>query len=66
MGLLDPGDSSWSWRQVPVMRPDEIRALNSEERGEALLIARNARGIMLRQPRIFSMKQPPPPSRAGQ
>jgi type IV secretory pathway TraG/TraD family ATPase VirD4 len=64
MGLLDPGDSSWSWRQVPVMRPDEIRALNSEERGEALLIARNARGIMLRQPRIFSMKQPPPPSRA--
>jgi type IV secretory pathway TraG/TraD family ATPase VirD4 len=62
MGLLDPGDSSWSWRQVPVMRPDEIRALNSEERGEALLIARNARGIMLRQPRIFSMKPPAPPS----
>ena len=62
MGLLDPGDSSWSWRQVPVMRPDEIRALNSEERGEALLIARNARGIMLRQPRIFSMKPPAAPS----
>ncbi len=57
-GLLDPGDYSWSWRQVPVMRPDEIRALNSDERGEALLIARSARGILLRQPRIFDMKPP--------
>lgn len=66
MGLLDPGDSSWSWRQVPVMRPDEIRALNSEAQGEALLIARNARGIILRQPRIFSMKPPSPPSKVQQ
>jgi type IV secretion system protein VirD4 len=57
-GFLESGEHSYSWRQVPVMRPDEIRALRSEDKGEALLIARSARGIMLRQPRIFTMKPP--------
>ena len=64
-GFLEAGDHSYSWRQVPVMRPDEIRALRSEERGEALLIARSARGIMLRQPRIFTMKPPPANASSG-
>ena len=38
------------------MRSDRF---DSEDKGEALLIARSARGIMLRQPRIFTMKPPP-------
>lgn len=63
IGFLEHGDHSYSWRQVPVMRPDEIRSLRSEDKGEALLIARSARGIMLRQPRIFTMK--PPPANGG-
>ena len=42
-GLLDAGDYSWSWRQVPVMRPDEIRKIDSEKQGHALLIARSGR-----------------------
>ena len=61
IGILEMGDHSYSWRQVPVMRPDEIRALRSEDKGEALLIARSARGILLRQPRIFEMKPPTTP-----
>jgi len=52
-GLLAPGDYSWSWRQVPVMRPDEIRKIDSEKQGHALLIARSGRGILIRQDRIF-------------
>ncbi|MFN6121303.1 MAG: type IV secretory system conjugative DNA transfer family protein [Actinomycetes bacterium] len=58
LGLLDPGDQSWSWRQVPVMRPDEIRELDSERRGEALLIARSAKGVLIRQPRIYDRTPP--------
>lgn len=58
IGLLDAGDYSWSWRQVPVMRPDEIRKLDSETRGHALMIARSGRGILLRQDRIFDRRPP--------
>lgn len=58
LGLLDAGDYSWSWRQVPVMRPDEIRKIDSEKRGHALLIARSGRGILLRQDRIFNRRPP--------
>jgi type IV secretion system protein VirD4 len=57
-GLLESGDYSWSWRQVPVMRPDEIRKIDSEKRGHALLIARSGRGILLRQERIFNRRPP--------
>ena len=57
-GLFDAGDYSWSWRQVPVMRPDEIRKIDSEKRGHALLIARSGRGILLRQDRIFNRRPP--------
>ena len=57
-GLFDSGDYSWSWRQVPVMRPDEIRKLDSEKRGHALLIARSGRGVLLRQDRIFNRRPP--------
>ena len=57
-GLLDAGDYSWSWRQVPVMRPDEIRKIDSEKQGHALLIARSGRGILLRQDRIFNRRPP--------
>lgn len=62
-GILDPGDYSWSWRQVPVMRPDEIRELDSEGRGEALLIARSAKGMVIKQDRIFNRKPPAETSR---
>jgi len=65
IGILEAGNHSYSWRQVPVMRPDEIRSLRSEDKGEALLIARSARGIMLRQPRIFDMKPPKAVASAG-
>ena len=58
LGVLQTGDYSWSWRQVPVMRPDEIRELDSEARGEALLIARSAKGILLVQDRIFDRTPP--------
>lgn len=58
LGVLQTGDYSWSWRQVPVMRPDEIRELDSEARGEALLIARSAKGILLVQDRIFDRNPP--------
>lgn len=58
LGLLEAGNHSYSWRQVPVMRPDEIRALRSEDKGEALLIARSSRGMIVKQPRIFDMKPP--------
>lgn len=61
LGLLDANDYSWSWRQVPVMRPDEIRAIDSEHRQEALLIARAARGVLMRQQRIY--QRTPPPTR---
>lgn len=57
-GMFDPGDQSWSWRQVPVMRPDEIRELDSQTCGEALLIARSAKGVLLRQPRIYNRTPP--------
>lgn len=57
-GVFDSGDYSWSWRQVPVMRPDEIRKLDSEKRGQALLIARSGRGVLLRQDRIFDRRAP--------
>ncbi|HWL44563.1 MAG TPA: type IV secretory system conjugative DNA transfer family protein [Ilumatobacter sp.] len=58
LGVLDVGDHSWSWRQVPVMRPDEIRRIDSERRGHALLIARSGSGILLRQDRIFTRRPP--------
>ena len=57
-GVFDTGDYSFSWRQVPVMRPDEIRKIDSEKRGHALLIARSGRGILLRQDRIFNRRPP--------
>jgi type IV secretory pathway TraG/TraD family ATPase VirD4 len=63
LGVLDVGDHSWSWRQVPVMRPDEIRQIDSERRGHALLIARSGRGILLRQDRIFTRTPPIPQPR---
>lgn len=62
-GMFDAGDYSWSWRQVPVMRPDEIRKLDSEKRGHALLIARSGRGVLVRQDRIFNRR--PPKERAA-
>ena len=40
------------------MRPDEIRKIDSEKRGHALLIARSGRGILLRQDRIFNRRPP--------
>lgn len=58
IGMLDAGDYSWSWRQVPVMRPDEIRKIDSETLGHALMIARSGRGILLRQDRIFDRRPP--------
>ena len=58
LGVLDIGDHSWSWRQVPVLRPDEIRRIDSERRGHALLIARSGSGILLRQDRIFTRRAP--------
>lgn len=60
LGLLEAGDYSVSWRQVPVMRPDEIRRIDSERRGHALLIARSGSGVLLRQDRIFNRKPPHP------
>ncbi len=58
LGMLEPGDHSMSWRQVPVMRPDEIRRIDSEQRGHALLIARSGSGILLRQERIYDLTPP--------
>lgn len=58
LGVLEPGDHSLSWRQVPVMRPDEIRRIDSEQRGHALLIARSGSGILLRQERIYDLTPP--------
>ena len=56
--FFDIGDTTWSWRQVPVMRPDEIREIDSEKRGHALLVARSTPGILLRQDRIFNRTPP--------
>ena len=56
--MLDAGDYSWSWRQVPVMRPDEIRENDSDTEGHDLMIARSGRGILLRQERIFNRRPP--------
>ena len=56
--MLDPGDYTYSWRQVPVLYPSEIRELDSEVKREALLIARSAKGIMLVQDRIFDRTPP--------
>ena len=58
LGMLDPGDYTYSWRQVPVLYPSEIRELDSEVKREALLIARSAKGIMLVQDRIFDRTPP--------
>ena len=58
VGVLEASDYSFSWRQVPVMRPDEIRAIDSERRGHALLIARSTRGVLIRQERIFARTPP--------
>ncbi len=58
LGVLEPGDHSWSWRQVPVMRPDEIREIDSERRSEALLIARSSKAVLIRQERIFDWPLP--------
>ena len=57
-GFLEASDFQHSWRQVPVLRPDEIRALDSERHGDALLIVRSAKAILLRQDRIFDRKTP--------
>ena len=58
LGMLDPGDYTYSWRQVPVLYPSEIRELDSEVKREALLIARSAKGILLVQNRIFERTPP--------
>jgi len=58
LGPLDPGDYTYSWRQVPVLDPAEIRELDSEVKREALLIARSAKGILLVQDRIFDRTPP--------
>ena len=65
LGVLDAGDYSVSWRQVPVMRPDEIRRIDSERRHLALLIARSGSGILLKQPRIYERRTPTPDRRGG-
>ena len=58
LGMLDPADYTHSWRQVPVLHPSEIREVDSENKHEALLIARSAKGIMLVQDRIFDRTPP--------
>lgn len=58
LGMLDPGDYTYSWRQVPVLYPSEIRELDSEVKREALLIARSAKGVLLVQDRIFERTPP--------
>ena len=57
-GVLGVGDHSWSWREVPVMRPSDIREIDSETHGEALVIARSTKGIIVRQDRIFNRPKP--------
>lgn len=57
-GLLSSSDLNYSWRQVPVMRPDEIRNLRSETHREALVIARSSPGFIVRQEPIFARKAP--------
>jgi type IV secretion system protein VirD4 len=56
--MLELSDHQHSWRQVPVLRADEIRRLDSERRGEALLIVRSTKAILLTQDRIFNRKPP--------
>lgn len=64
VGVLEANDYSWSWRQVPVMRPDEIRSIDSEHRHEALLITRAAKGVLIRQQRIYERTPPHPGTHA--
>lgn len=54
-GMLDRTDLSWQHRLVPVMRPDEIRELDTQRTGEALVITRASKAIVLRAPSIFDL-----------
>lgn len=58
MSPVATSDYQFSWRQVPVMRPDEIRQIDSDRAGHALFIARNTRGVLIEQDRIFDRPQP--------
>lgn len=52
-----PSDYSHSWRQVPVMTPAEVRMIDSARSQQALLIARDTRGIMLQLTPIYERRR---------
>lgn len=57
-GILTGSDYSFSWRQVPVLRPDEIRQIDSETKHHALVIARQSAPMLIQTERIYERKTP--------
>ena len=51
-------DYSHSWRQVPVMTPEEVRTIKSAELHHALVIARDTPGMIVRLEPIYDRRQP--------
>jgi len=51
-------DYSHSWRQVPVMTPAEVRNIKSATRHEALVIARDTPGMIVRLSPIYRRTPP--------
>ncbi|MEQ1698945.1 MAG: TraM recognition domain-containing protein [Ilumatobacteraceae bacterium] len=55
LGVLERSDYSYSHRLVPVLRPDEIRTIDTQRKGQALVVARSSKGMVISMPSIFEL-----------